>query len=258
MRTRAGGRGGAALGVRQGRASWRARGPGPVPGLQARRRRLVDARIPQGLAARTLYRIPFSTNVERVTPGARAQAASSTSRWRSTPPTARGHRGQRTGAGAGAGRGRPPDRRLDGDRQPAGARPAGAAAVPGRPRIVAPRWSSSSTGSTASGRSRRTRSTRSWPARSRTRRESRGCRGELRAALDTFEALLDGRDSPHGRRLRPADLCAFPFVKYALLRAGPGDDERLPRRPARPPAAGRRPSAARAEWIRRVDERPRG
>jgi glutathione S-transferase len=41
---------------------------------------------------------------------------------------------------------------------------------------------------------------------------------EMAAALDGFESLLSGRKFRFGPELSAADLCAFPFLKYALKR----------------------------------------
>jgi maleylacetoacetate isomerase len=78
---------------------------------------------------------------------------------------------------------------------------------------------------------------------------------ELSAALDLFEALLDGREYLFGD-FSAADCAAFPFLKYALDRNEDDDepfheilrefqvlDGRYPRLEA---------------WIRRVDGAPRG
>jgi glutathione S-transferase len=77
----------------------------------------------------------------------------------------------------------------------------------------------------------------------------------MRASLDLFEALLDGRDHLFGDEFSAADCAAFPFLKYAKLR-DPADDElfhgiledklRLD---------GGHPLLA--AWIDRVNERPR-
>ena len=78
--------------------------------------------------------------------------------------------------------------------------------------------------------------------------------GELTAALDLFEGLLDGREYLFGD-FSAADCAAFPFLKYALLY-----DERdtesfhLILREFQP--LGEEHSSLVA-WIRRVDERPR-
>ena len=47
---------------------------------------------------------------------------------------------------------------------------------------------------------------------------------ELRGSRDVFEALLDGRDYLFGDGLTVADLVAFPFLKYGLI-LDPADDE---------------------------------
>jgi glutathione S-transferase len=49
-------------------------------------------------------------------------------------------------------------------------------------------------------------------------------RRELAAYLDGFESLLTGRKFLFGDELSAADLCAFPFLKYALKRE-PADNE---------------------------------
>jgi glutathione S-transferase len=77
----------------------------------------------------------------------------------------------------------------------------------------------------------------------------------MRAWLDVFESLLEGRDHLFGA-FSAADCAAFPFLKYGGLPPDPADDEpfhailhehlRL---------AGRHPRLA--AWIDRVNERPR-
>jgi glutathione S-transferase len=76
----------------------------------------------------------------------------------------------------------------------------------------------------------------------------------MRASLDLFEQMLDGRDHLFGD-FSAADCAAFPFLKYAKLR-DPADDElfhlvleehlRL---------GGGHPRLS--AWIDRVNERPR-
>ena len=79
--------------------------------------------------------------------------------------------------------------------------------------------------------------------------------GELAGALDVFEALLDGREYLF-REFSAADCAAFPFLRYAVDRNEEDDepfheilrefqqlDARYPRLEA---------------WIRRVDAHPRG
>jgi glutathione S-transferase len=77
----------------------------------------------------------------------------------------------------------------------------------------------------------------------------------MRASLDLFEDLLDGRDHLFGDELSAADCAAFPFLKFAKLR-DPADDElfhRILEDHLRLEGGYPRLSA----WIDRVDERPR-
>ena len=76
---------------------------------------------------------------------------------------------------------------------------------------------------------------------------------ELRASLDLFEALLDGRDYLYGD-FSAADCAAFPFLKYARTR-DPEDDELFHRILDEHQGADSRPRLA--DWIVRVDARPR-
>ena len=46
----------------------------------------------------------------------------------------------------------------------------------------------------------------------------------MRASLDLFEDLLDGRDYLFGE-FGAADCIAFPFLKYAVFGMPPGDEE---------------------------------
>lgn len=78
---------------------------------------------------------------------------------------------------------------------------------------------------------------------------------ELRGSLPRFEALLDGRDFLLGE-LGAADLVAFPFLRYGLLRE-PGDDERFHAILAEHLALGHG-FPRLAAWIRRLDALPRG
>jgi len=48
----------------------------------------------------------------------------------------------------------------------------------------------------------------------------------MRASLDLFESLLDGRDYLYGD-FGAADVIAFPFLKYAVLGLPEDDDERF-------------------------------
>ena len=72
--------------------------------------------------------------------------------------------------------------------------------------------------------------------------------------LDFHEALLDGRDYLFGERLTAADCAAFPFLKYALGR-DPEDDELFHRILDEYQSVETRPRLA--DWIRRVDAQPR-
>jgi glutathione S-transferase len=77
---------------------------------------------------------------------------------------------------------------------------------------------------------------------------------EMRASLDLFEGLLDGRDHLLGA-FSAADCCAFPFLKYARG-IDPADDELFHRVLAERIALdGAHPQLA--AWIERVDRRPR-
>lgn len=79
--------------------------------------------------------------------------------------------------------------------------------------------------------------------------------GEMAAALDRFEAMLAGRDHLMGKDFSAADCAAFPFLKYALLR-DPADDEHFHRILDEYQQLGRTHPQL-ADWIRRVNERPR-
>ena len=82
-----------------------------------------------------------------------------------------------------------------------------------------------------------------------------GLAATMAAALDRFEALLDGREHLMGDDFSAADCAAFPFVKYALLR-DPADDEPFHRvLSEHQRLGGEHPRLA--AWIERVDVRPR-
>jgi glutathione S-transferase len=76
----------------------------------------------------------------------------------------------------------------------------------------------------------------------------------LAASLDRFERLLHGRQHLLGEDFSAADCIAFPFLQYAV---GIDDDDRhlFHRVLAHWLSTDRHPRLA--EWIRRVDERPR-
>ncbi len=73
-------------------------------------------------------------------------------------------------------------------------------------------------------------------------------------ALDHFERMLTGRDHMFGDEFSAADCIAFPFLKYALKR-DPEDDELFHRILDEHQSVDGRPRLR--AWIERVDERPR-
>ena len=77
----------------------------------------------------------------------------------------------------------------------------------------------------------------------------------ITVSLDRFEALLDGRDFLFGDELTAADVTAFPFLKYAVIWQD-GDPDRfheILRETMR--LDGRYPRLE--AWIRRIDRLPR-
>jgi len=79
--------------------------------------------------------------------------------------------------------------------------------------------------------------------------------GRMRASLDRFESMLEGRDHLFGDDFSAADCAAFPFLKYGKLR-DPADDElfhRILEEHLELEGGYPRLSA----WIDRVNERPR-
>ena len=78
---------------------------------------------------------------------------------------------------------------------------------------------------------------------------------EMAAALDRFEAMLDGREYLFGDAFSAADCAAYPFLKYALWR-DPADDELFHRVLDGYQQLGDDHPRLEA-WIRRVDARPR-
>lgn len=77
----------------------------------------------------------------------------------------------------------------------------------------------------------------------------------MRASLDLFESLLDGRDYLYGD-FGVADVIAFPFLKYAVFGLPAGDDERFHAILVEEQPLGDGYPALRA-WAARVDARPR-
>jgi glutathione S-transferase len=79
--------------------------------------------------------------------------------------------------------------------------------------------------------------------------------GRMRASLDVFEGLLDGRDYLFGDEFSAADCAAFPFLKYGALR-DPADDELFHLILEEHLALNDEHPRLR-DWIARVNERPR-
>lgn len=87
------------------------------------------------------------------------------------------------------------------------------------------------------------------------RERIRELEGRIRQALTRFEALLAGRDYLFGEELTAADVTAFPFLKYAALWTD-GDPDRFHEILRETmPLEGRFPRLA--AWIGRMDELPR-
>jgi RNA polymerase-associated protein len=80
-------------------------------------------------------------------------------------------------------------------------------------------------------------------------------RAELAASVPIFEALLAGRDYLFGD-FGIADIVAFPFLKYPVLGLPEGDAEVFHRVLAEDIPL--RPDSPLHDWARRVDARPRG
>jgi glutathione S-transferase len=79
--------------------------------------------------------------------------------------------------------------------------------------------------------------------------------GHMRDALDRFEALLTGRDYLFGE-FGAADCSAFPFLKYAVLGLPTGDEELFHRiLVAHQPLGDGYPRLK--AWVLRVDAHPR-
>jgi glutathione S-transferase len=79
---------------------------------------------------------------------------------------------------------------------------------------------------------------------------------EMAAALDRFESLLDGRDYLMGDSVSAADFVAFPFLKYATIPPDSADDEVFHHvlHDRQQLAGGHGRLAA---WIERIDALPR-
>ena len=95
---------------------------------------------------------------------------------------------------------------------------------------------------------------RAAPAPDAERLERLGA--ELRASLPRFESLLRDRSFLLGDELGVLDLCAFPFLKYAVLPVAPGDPDDFHHVLAEHLALGGRFERL-AAWIARIDALPR-
>ena len=85
--------------------------------------------------------------------------------------------------------------------------------------------------------------------------------GQMQAALDRFEGMLEGREYLIGDAFSAADCAAYPFLKYAAWR-DPADDELFHRVLAGYQRLGEDQPIGEdhprlAAWIARIDERPR-
>jgi glutathione S-transferase len=87
-------------------------------------------------------------------------------------------------------------------------------------------------------------------------RRLEGWDAELRGWLHLFEDMLEGRRWLMGESFGAADLCAFPFLKHGVLGLPPGDRDPFHRVLAdHLPIAGAFP--ATEAWVHRVDALPR-
>jgi glutathione S-transferase len=82
-----------------------------------------------------------------------------------------------------------------------------------------------------------------------------GWAAEMRGWLGWFDALLDGREHLMSADFSAADVCAFPFLRYAT-QSDPGDDERFHHILSEHLALDGEFPRLR-DWIERVDQRPR-
>lgn len=78
----------------------------------------------------------------------------------------------------------------------------------------------------------------------------------LRGWLHLFEEMLDGRDWLMGETFGAADVCAFPFLKYGVLELRPDDTDLFHRVLSEHlPISGAFPEIE--AWVHRVDALPR-
>jgi glutathione S-transferase len=93
-----------------------------------------------------------------------------------------------------------------------------------------------------------------WPNSIEDGRDIEESAAAMRRSLDRFEALLEGRDHLMGDDLSAADCAAFPFLKYGLTR-DPDDGEPFHRILEEHLRLDDHPRTA--DWVRRVDMLPR-
>ena len=86
-------------------------------------------------------------------------------------------------------------------------------------------------------------------------RRTEGLAGRMRASLDLFEALLEGRAHLLGDEFSAADCAAFPFLKYGVMR-DPDDTELFHRILEENLQLNDKHPRLR-DWILRVNGRPR-
>jgi glutathione S-transferase len=95
-----------------------------------------------------------------------------------------------------------------------------------------------------------------WPNSIEAGQEIDECSAAMARSLDRFESMLDGRAHLMGDDFSAADVAAFPFLKYALLR-NPDDDEPFHLILEEHQRLDGARHARLADWIQRVNERPR-
>jgi glutathione S-transferase len=97
---------------------------------------------------------------------------------------------------------------------------------------------------------------KAWPNSIEGGADSAASSAAMAASLDRFEAMLHGRDHIMSEDFSAADIAAFPFLKFALMR-DPDDDEPFHLILEQHLRIDATRHARVADWIRRVNERPR-
>ena len=203
-----------------------------------------------------VFRIPFSTNVERVAlaPAHKAIAID----WVDVDPDDRSRRRRALAARISCPCSRPTTARSWPTRCAIvrGSSSAGPSRRCGRPpRRAARRSTSSSTGSTSSGRARPTAGRRP-PDRSPTSPPARPAARAARLAAPLRGACSTAATTSWATTLGAADVCAFPFLRYGVLSRAPDDTDPFHHVLAEHlPIAGALPRLE--AWVHRVDALPR-